>query len=70
VQGAGDVVVEQATLEALEIDISGSGNVRVGGSAQQARIAVAGVGNVEVDEVRERPDVRVSGIGRIDIGNW
>jgi hypothetical protein len=70
VQGAGDVVVEQATLEALEIDISGSGNVRVGGSAQQARVAVAGVGNVEVDEVRERPEVRVSGIGRIDIGNW
>jgi hypothetical protein len=70
VQGAGEVVVDQAALETLEVAISGSGNVRVGGSAQQARVAVAGVGNVAIDEVRERPEVRVTGIGRIDIGNW
>jgi Putative auto-transporter adhesin, head GIN domain len=70
VRGAGDVVVERAALGTLDLGISGSGNVRVGGSAQEARIAIAGVGNVKVDEVRERPDVRVTGIGQIDIGNW
>lgn len=70
VRGAGDVVVERAALDVLEVGISGSGDVRVGGSAQQARVTVAGVGNVSIDEVRERPDVRVSGIGQIDIGNW
>jgi Putative auto-transporter adhesin, head GIN domain len=70
VRGAGDVVVDQADLGGLEVGISGSGNVRVGGSAQQARVTVQGVGNVSVDEVRERPEVRVSGIGQIDIGNW
>lgn len=70
VQGAGEVVVDEAALESLEVAISGSGNVRVGGSAQRARVAVAGVGNVAIDEVRERPEVRVTGIGRIEIGNW
>lgn len=70
VQGAGDVVVDEAALERLEVAISGSGDVRVGGSAQRARVAVAGVGNVAIDEVRERPEVRVTGIGRVDIGNW
>jgi hypothetical protein len=70
VRGAGDVMVERAVLDVLEVGISGSGDVRVGGSAQQARVTVAGVGNVSIDEVRERPDVRVSGIGQIDIGNW
>ena len=70
VRGAGDVVVDQAALGHLEVAISGSGNVRVGGSAQQARVMVAGVGNVTVDEVRERPEVRVTGVGQIDIGNW
>lgn len=70
VRGAGDVVVDQAALDQLEVAISGSGNVRVGGSAQQARVTVAGVGNVTVDEVRERPEVRLTGVGQIDIGNW
>ena len=70
VQGAGDVVVDRAALGALEVGISGTGNVTVGGSAQQAQVAVAGVGNVSVDEVRERPQVRITGIGQIDVGNW
>ena len=70
VRGAGDVVVDRAALDQLEVAISGSGNVRVGGSAQQARVTVAGVGNVTVDEVRERPQVRLTGVGQIDIGNW
>ena len=70
VQGAGDVVVDRAALDDLEVAISGSGNVRVGGHAQQARVTVAGVGNVRIDEVRERPAVRLTGVGQIDIGNW
>ena len=70
VLGAGDVVVERAAVDSLEVGVSGSGNVRVGGSAQRARVSVAGVGNVKVDEVRERPQVRVTGIGRVDLGDW
>ena len=70
VTGAGDVAVRDAALEQLDVAISGSGNVRVGGSAERARVQVAGVGNVQVDEVRERPDVNVAGVGRVDIGNW
>jgi hypothetical protein len=70
IRGAGGVAVDEAALDSLEVGISGSGDVSVGGSAQQASVAIAGVGSVTVDEVVERPRTRVTGIGRIDIGNW
>ena len=70
VQGAGDVVVADAALERLEIGLSGTGNVTVGGSAEQASVQLAGVGNVTIDQVRERPRVSMLGIGEVEIGNW
>jgi hypothetical protein len=70
VQGAGDVVVDHAALERLEVAIDGAGDVEVRGSARQARVTVAGVGDVRIDEVRERPEVEITGIGDVAIGNW
>jgi hypothetical protein len=70
VQGAGDVVITEAALGRLEVDLSGTGNVTVGGSAERAGVQIAGVGNVTIDQVRERPQVSVLGIGQVEIGNW
>jgi hypothetical protein len=70
VRGAGDVTLDQAALGRLEVGITGSGSVDVGGSAQQARVALTGSGNLRVDEVHERPETRVTGSGEVEIGNW
>ena len=70
VQGAGEVVVADAALDRLEVALNGTGDVTVGGTAEQASVQIAGVGNVAIDEVRERPQVSLLGIGRVAIGNW
>ena len=70
VRGAGDVVVGEAALDRLEVGLSGTGNVTVGGTAEQASVQLAGVGHVTIDQVRERPQIRVLGIGAVAIGNW
>jgi hypothetical protein len=70
VQGAGDVRITRADLDRLEVGVSGTGNVAVGGVAEQASVQIAGVGTVQIDEVRTRPEVSVVGIGQVDIGNW
>jgi hypothetical protein len=70
VRAAGDVVVAETALERLEVSVSGTGNVTVGGVAERATVQIAGLGNVAIDEVRERPEVTVAGIGRVEIGNW
>ena len=70
VQGAGEVAVADAALDRLEVALSGTGNVTVGGTAEQASVRIAGLGNVAIDEVRERPQVSLLGIGQVAIGNW
>ena len=70
VQGAGDVRITRADLKVLEIGVTGTGNVAVGGVADQASVQIAGVGGVQIDQVRTRPEVSVTGIGQVDIGNW
>jgi Putative auto-transporter adhesin, head GIN domain len=70
VQGAGDVRITRADLKRLEIGVRGTGDVAVGGVAEQASVEIAGVGGVQIDEVRTRPQVSVTGIGQVDIGNW
>ncbi len=70
VQGAGDVRITRADLKRLEVGVSGTGNVGVGGVADKASVEIAGVGGVQIDEVRTRPVVSVTGIGEVEIGNW
>lgn len=70
VQGAGDVRITRADLGHLEVGVSGTGNVAVGGVAERASVQIAGVGGVRIDEVRTRPEVSVTGIGQVEIGNW
>jgi hypothetical protein len=70
IEGAGEVAVADAALDRLDVALSGTGNVTVGGTAEQASVQIAGVGNVAIDEVRERPQVSLLGIGQVAIGNW
>jgi hypothetical protein len=70
VQGAGDVRITHADLGHLDVGVSGTGNVAVGGVADQASVQIAGVGGVRIDKVVKRPEVSVTGIGQVDIGNW
>ncbi len=70
VQGAGDVRIARADLARLEVGVSGTGNVAVGGVAERASVQIAGVGGVQIDEVRTRPEVSITGIGQVEIGNW
>jgi Putative auto-transporter adhesin, head GIN domain len=70
VQGAGDVRIAQADLARLEVGVSGTGDVAVGGVAEQASVEISGIGGVQIDQVRTRPKVSVTGIGHVEIGNW
>jgi hypothetical protein len=70
VQGAGEVRLGRADLDRLEVGVSGTGEVAVGGIAEQASVSIAGVGAVRIDAVRARPEVSVAGLGQVEIGNW
>jgi hypothetical protein len=70
VAGSGDVQVGRATLDALDVELAGTGNVVIDGVAERATVRLAGIGEVRVTEVREQPVVSVAGLGRVAIGNW
>ena len=65
--GTGRIDLPSVALGHLDATVSGVGDIRLGGTAQEARFAVSGVGNIDADRlsVAGRVDRQVSGIGRI-----
>ncbi len=68
--GSGGVTVEQAELNQLDIELSGSGDVRVNGRAERAALKLTGAGQIEVSEVVEQPSISLTGAGEVIVGNW
>lgn len=65
--GTGRIDLPSVAVGHLDASVSGVGDVRLGGTAQEASFAVSGVGNIDADRlsVAGRVDRQVSGMGRI-----
>lgn len=70
VQGQGEVRVPRASLDHLEVDMAGTGEVVIGGVAERGRLNLLGIGTIRVREIRERPETTLVGLGQIEVGNW
>lgn len=51
ISGSGDLIMQQATLGALDCNISGSGGIEVGGTANATKIEVGGSGEVDAKQL-------------------
>lgn len=70
INGNGEVRLGRARLDALNVRISGTGDVGVDGTARRADLSLNGAGTIRVREVTERPRVAMAGAGSIEVGNW
>jgi len=69
VSGTGEVEVESGQVDNLRARVNGTGSLRFGGSAVDARLRVSGVGSINVREVTGELDHYISGVGSIDVAN-
>ncbi len=66
VSGAGDLKIQSASVQALEVHISGTGDVSLSGEADQVTLAVSGTGDVDARNLNARlARLDVSGVGDI-----
>jgi len=67
IKGAGDVRIVSSEIDDLVVSIVGSGDVKVGGTAQQAHLTISGSGDIVVSRVVGDVEKRVNGSGDITI---
>jgi hypothetical protein len=68
VSGAGSVSAQNMTLQALHVDISGSGVVNLTGSAVEQHIEVSGSGRYEAAELpSQKVMADISGSGQVEV---
>jgi hypothetical protein len=67
ISGTASIAVASGKISQLKVDISGVGNVHVGGTSQNAKLKVSGVGNIDVAHVVNQPIRKTSGVGRITV---
>lgn len=67
VSGAGHVHAENLTTQSAELQVGGSGSIKVH-AAQDARARVHGTGQIKILGYPARRDTDVSGLGRIWFG--
>jgi hypothetical protein len=64
ITGSGDLTVDNAQFGSFAVKIAGSGNVKTGGRADEARYSVAGSGDIDAEAlVTRRVNVSISGSG-------
>lgn len=68
--GSGEVRIEDSELSDLSAELSGAGNLWLGGRAERADLALTGAGDLHVEQVAQKPRIRLQGAGQITIGNW
>jgi hypothetical protein len=68
VSGVGNVNVPAGHVSRLEARLSGAGNVRFGGVADDLDAEVSGMGSVDVAKVTGSIEQHVSGVGSVHIG--
>ena len=68
ISGSGQLQVPQLTATNLETALSGSGNVRVGGTCPRMEVRISGSGQVQARELRaETCTARISGSGNAHV---
>lgn len=67
IAGSGNVTIHGGEMSSLSASVTGSGDIRIGGSAVTASLAVTGDGGITVAHVQQRPMKSVTGSGRIRI---
>lgn len=67
ITGSGDVTIHDGFVDNLGINIAGSGDVRFGGTAQNAMMTIAGSGDISVEHVVNKPMKSVAGSGDIRV---
>jgi len=70
IAGSGDVRVHNGQVSDMDVSISGSGDVRFGGVAQNLEVQVAGSGDVMVARVNGAVSKHIAGSGDVRIGGW
>ena len=69
VAGSGDVIAHAGQVTDMQVQVSGSGDVRFGGVAQSLQASVAGSGDVSVGRVTGSVDRHVAGSGSVTVGS-
>ena len=67
--GTGNLTVQEGQISTLSIDLQGTGNVTVDGTAVDTSIRLTGTGNVTVGSSQYPVIAQHSGVGSIKIGN-
>ncbi len=70
IAGSGDIRIKQGNVTTLNATITGSGDIKFGGKAENAILAVTGSGDIQVAYVKNRPITNIVGSGDIDVDNW
>jgi hypothetical protein len=68
VSGSGKINIDDLTCDEVDAAISGSGDIRLGGSADELELAISGSGSCLADQFRaEEVSIRISGSGSCKI---
>jgi hypothetical protein len=69
VAGSGGVRIDRLQTRALRCDISGSGNVRVAGTADEVDLGISGSGSLQATDLAcKAADVSIAGSGDVRLG--
>ncbi len=68
--GSGDIRIKQGNVTTLNATVTGSGDIKFGGKAENAILAVTGSGDIQVAYVKNHPITNIVGSGNIDVDNW
>ena len=67
ITGSGDVRVKDATYNTVKAELSGSGNLEVGGVAESSELSLSGSGDVHAQNLKSKKvDASITGSGNID----
>lgn len=70
IAGSGHIRIKQGNVTTLTATVTGSGDIKFGGKAENAILTVTGSGDIQVASVKNRPITSIMGSGDIDVGNW
>ena len=68
IEGSGALRLKDLAVDALTLEVRGSGDAQASGSAQRLAVRIAGSGDVNTSALRaDEVQVRISGSGRVDV---
>jgi len=66
IAGSGDLIIQQATFGALDCNISGSGSMELGGTANATQVTISGSGDVQAKQLSSNEmRARIAGSGSV-----